>query len=173
MIGIRIAGAIGVGLLLVIIGLSARLLIVERQNGKLNAALIECGRTLDNERQAVRDKAAIARAEDAANKARVERDQVTVSKEEISGYQNRISDLRRRADALGMQLAKARAAAGGGGSAPVPGLPAPAGGADGAAGDHDAGAAADDLAYRLACAEQGVRLETLQQWNRRQAAIAP
>lgn len=41
-------------------------------SAKLQTAVVECGKTLENERQAVRDKTALAKAQDAEHAAKVE-----------------------------------------------------------------------------------------------------
>lgn len=171
-----VAGAIGGLMLLAIVWLSIGKFQADRQNDKLQLALSECSRTLDNERQAVRDKTAVARAEDKANLVRVERDQVVITKEEVSDYEKRIADLERRAAAArSVRPHAAGTNPGGGGSAPVPGVPAAAGGAAESARGVEAPARHILITIDQAVAAETcvVRLEALQQWNRRQAAIVP
>ena len=137
----------------------------ERQNLKLKDQLREANLIIENERQAVRDRTALARAEDAANAARVERDQGTITQETVSAYQKDIAALRARA-AGRVRAGTAAADRSGGGSAPVPGIPAAAGGIDGTAGE-DGLPAAD----ALIASEQALRLKALQDWVRGQAGV--
>ncbi len=97
----------------------------------------------------------------------VERQQTQITEEVSRDYQSRISELRQRyADLLRRQSGAGAGAAGG-----PAGLPAPGNGAgrpDGAATDPGL-----SLAERYIATEQAIRLEALQEWVRRQAAVAP
>jgi hypothetical protein len=159
-------GVIG-ALLLAIAALWIGKAVVERQNGRLKAALAEANQMIEQERAEVRAKTALARALDAERAARVERDQAQISKEVQSDYQAKLDDLRRRHDALRMrQSGQAAADRGGGGTAPMPGLSGAAGGADGAA-DEDRLPGED----ALIASEQALRLQALQDWVKGQQAV--
>jgi hypothetical protein len=111
----------------------------------------------------VRRATAQAKADDAAHALKVERDQTNRTQEVSSEYQARLADLRRRYDALRMQPGPAKVGlgnSGGGGAAPVPGLPEPAGGPDAAAAPDRFNAEANAL-----------QLEELQRWIREQQAV--
>lgn len=138
----------------------------ERRNHRLEASLAAAGRVIEQERASVRAASARARAEDAARAARAERDQERISRETASEYQKQIADLRRRADALRVQLAPAGADSGGRGGPAVSGLPDAPGRADGAAGQ--AGLPAEDA---LIASEQALRLKALQDWVRAQGQV--
>ena len=108
-----------------------------------------------------------ARAEDAANAARVEAAQSQINERTVNDLEARLADARARAQRLRLQP-EAAAAAGRGGSAAMPELPATAGGADQAAGqdrlpDPD----------RLIATEQAIQLDELIKWVERQAAVDP
>ena len=112
-----------------------------------------------------RAEAERVRAEFEARARRAEQQQTRINEEVSRDYQTRIADLRRRHDEL--LRGQGRANPGRPGSAS--GLPAPgpaAGGADGAAGDPGL-----SLAERLVATETAIRLEALQTWVRRQAAV--
>lgn len=113
----------------------------------------------------VKAKTELARLQDAANKARVERDQETVSRETVSEYQNELSALRARYDALRVRLA-AKANPGSGGKQAVPSLPSGAGRTDGPA--VEAGLPPEDA---LIASEQALRLQALQEWVRGQTGV--
>jgi hypothetical protein len=113
-----------------------------------------------------RAKAEEARAADAANVIRVERDQSSVNQETDRDYQTQLADLRRRYDALRVRTGAAAADPRGSGSPPVPGLPGAAGGADGSAVQD--GLPLEDA---LIASEQALQLDALQNWVRRQAAV--
>ena len=69
----------------------------ERRSSQLSGQLREAVSIIDNERQAVRDRTMLARAQDAAKAARAERDQEIITKETVSEYQKDIAALRARA----------------------------------------------------------------------------
>jgi hypothetical protein len=100
-----------------------------------------------------------AREDDAANKARVEREAAAVSHERQTSYEARIADADARARRLQQQADAAAAHQGGSGAAPVPGVPGAAGGADGSPGED--GLSRDD---RLIATKQAIRLDELQKW---------
>lgn len=114
----------------------------------------------------VRAAAEKARADDAAHARRVERDQNIISEEVSRDYQDQLADLRRRYHALRVQLGKSPANPGGGGGAPVSGLPGPSGGSDGAAGQD--GLPAEDA---LIASDIALRLKALQLWVRGQLGV--
>lgn len=106
--------------------------------------------------------AELARAQDQANKARVERDQAVISQEVSHDYQERLAALRARYDALRVRGQRSEAAAdpGASGDAAMPEAgPAP-GGPDGTA-------ALDPFA----CEANTLQLDALQTWVRQQAAV--
>jgi hypothetical protein len=115
----------------------------------------------------VRQASAEAKAADAANVIRVERNQSAVSQETDRDYQAQLAAVRRRYDALRVRAGTAEADPGGGGGAAMPGVP-------GAAGSLDAAAAQEGLPSHdaLIATEQALQLEALQHWVSGQAAIA-
>lgn len=115
----------------------------------------------------VRQASAEAKAADAANVIRVERAQSALSQETDRDYQTQLAAVRRRYDALRLRTGSAETDPGGGGSAAMPGVPDPAGRADGAAAQD--GLPAGDA---LIASEQALQLEALQNWVSGQAAIA-
>ena len=117
------------------------------------------------ERAEMRARTAVAQAQDAGHAARVERDQEIVSRETVSDYQKDIDRLRRRSTER-MRAAAAGADPGGGGDTDMPGLPKPAGGADGAAGENRL--PAEDA---LIASEIALRLRALQSWARAQEEV--
>ena len=113
----------------------------------------------------VKAKTELARLQDAATKARVEREQDRITKEVSSDYQEQLAALRSRADAMRVQLA-AKANPGSGRGPAVPSVPQPARGSDEAPGDTRL-----SLEERLIASEQALRLKALQDWNRAQASV--
>jgi hypothetical protein len=103
-----------------------------------------------------------ARADDAANKARVEAEQAAINERTAHDYQARIDSARALAERL---RANAQAHSGSSGGAPVPGLSAAAGGI--------AESAANGLSDALQCTEQAIQLDELIAWTKRQHAIDP
>lgn len=102
-----------------------------------------------------------AEAEDAANKARVERDQTQISQEVSHDYQTRLAALHARYDALRVRGSGAPAAdPGGSGTADMPEASGPAGRFDGA-GPLDP----------FACEANTLQLSALQQWIKQQSAV--
>jgi len=139
----------------------------ERRGERLDARLAEMQILIERERDQVRARTAIARAEDAARAARIERDQSRISEEVSNAYQAQLADLRRRYDAVRLHAAGAAAAAsGGGGIAPMPRLSDAADRIDGAA-------AQDRLPPEdaLIASEQALQLKALQDWVRDQQGI--
>jgi hypothetical protein len=106
-----------------------------------------------------------ARAADAANAARVKAEQAAINERTADDFQNRIAAAR----AAARRLQPGPVAAthpGRGGAAPVPRLPAAAGGAAQAAGE-------DGLpqSERLIATEQAIQLDELIQWVRAQVNV--
>jgi hypothetical protein len=163
----------------------------ERNVQRIDAELAQTRRDMEAERERVRSRTALARAEDAAHAARVEREQADISKEVTNDYQKQLADLRRRYDALRLQPGGAAADPGGRGDAAVSGLSNSARGADGAAGQDEfsavvssrqlmptasgshctAGQCSVPLADLLMASEQALRLEALQTWLREQVQV--
>lgn len=106
-----------------------------------------------------------ARAADAANAARVRADQAAINERTADEYQNRIAAARAAADRL-RRPTGAATHPGAGGAAPVPGLPAAAGGAAEGAGE-------DRLSQpdRLIATEQAIQLDELILWVRAQGEV--
>jgi len=157
---IRAWRELAVGALLVALAvLWAGRAMTERQNEKLKAALREANATIEREREAVTDRVAQAKAEDAAHAARVERDQNHVSMETSDAYQQQVADLRRRYDALRLRSGTSEADRAGRSAAGVPKVSDTARIADGSAGED--GLSSIDA---LIASEQSVRLQALQQW---------
>jgi hypothetical protein len=109
-----------------------------------------------------------ARQLDQANAARVQSEQRLINERTSDDYETRLAAARAVADRLRGELAKAASNPGGGGATAVPGLPAAAGGAAQAAGED--GLSIDE---RLLATEQGIQLDELIKWIRRQAAVDP
>lgn len=107
-----------------------------------------------------------AKADDAANALRVERDQNKVSEEVSSDLQAQLADLRRRYDALRLRAGTASTNSSGGGSEAVPSLPNAPGGNDGST--CQAGLPSEDA---LTASEQALRLKALQDWVRGQGRV--
>lgn len=118
-----------------------------------------------------KDARAKAKASDQANVIRVERTQTQVNEETSNDYQKKLADLRRRADALRLRRPATAANPGGGGKPRVSGVPDAAGGPDGASGENGFPDGRLDAADALIASEQALRLQALQEWVRRQAAI--
>ena len=105
----------------------------------------------------------LARAQDAANAARVKVEQEAISKEITDDYQSRLADARALADRLRRAT---QANPGSGGNASVPETGATASSIDGAAeGDGLS------IVERLIATEQSIQLAALQDWVRKQAAL--
>jgi hypothetical protein len=135
---------------------------------KLAARVGEASRLLEHERAEVRARTATAQAQDAAHAARVERDQIVVSRETLRDYQTQIAALRvRAAQRMRTDAGGPRTDNSGWREAGVPRLPDAAVGADGAAGED--GLPANDA---LIASEIAVRLKALQAWVRGQEAVA-
>jgi hypothetical protein len=111
-----------------------------------------------------------AAAADKANAERVAGEQRTINERTSNDYETRLADARARAAAqrLRPQAASAAADSGRRGPAAVPGLPAPARGADQAAGQ-------DRLppTDALTATEQAIQLDELIKWVRRQHSVDP
>jgi hypothetical protein len=113
-------------------------------------------------------RAAATRAHelDQANAARVAGEQSLINERSKDDYETRLAAARATADRLRGELAKAAANSGGRGATDLPGVPAAAGGAAQAAGQD--GLSIDD---RLTATEQGIQLDELIKWIRRQHAV--
>jgi hypothetical protein len=107
-----------------------------------------------------------ARQADAAHAASVRIEQARINERTANDFESRIADARNRARRLQQQAESAAADPGAGRAAPVPGLPAAAGGAAQAAGE-------DGLPHadRLIATEQAIQLDALIQWVKAQARI--
>ena len=106
-----------------------------------------------------------ARAADAANAARVKADQAAINERTADDFQNRIAVARAAARSL-RRTAGSATDPGGGGTTPVPGLPAAAPGA--------AESSADDRLSqpeRLIATEQAIQLDELIKWVRAQGEV--
>ena len=107
-----------------------------------------------------------ARREDAANLARVEAAQAHINERTKDDFESRIASARASAERLREQAAAAATDSGPGRAAPMPGLPAAAGGAADAAGQ-------DRLPQsdRLTATEQAIQLDELIKWVKAQAGV--
>ncbi|MBB5987415.1 hypothetical protein [Sphingobium lignivorans] len=112
-----------------------------------------------------RAAAETARAQDAANKARVEREQATINRETVDDYEARLAAAR----ALAERLRADRAASARAGSAPV----APVPGTGQSAGRADEATCEDRLPFAdaLTATEQAIQLDALISWVQRQTAV--
>jgi hypothetical protein len=115
-----------------------------------------------------RAAAAAARASDQANAGRVEAEQRAISERTSNDYEARLAAARALARRLRGQAAIAAADPGRRGAAPVPGVPAAAGGPPQAAGEDRLPVSERELAT-----EQAIQLDELIKWVRRQAAVDP
>jgi hypothetical protein len=158
-------GAIGL-LLLALAWTSFGKLSAERKQARLSGELAAALHRIEGERAAIRAATAIARAEDIAHAARVDRERTNISLEVDRDYQEQLADLRRRHDALRLRSAPPGADRSGGGTAPMPGIPDAARGPDGAAGE--ARLSASDA---LIASQQALQLKALQDWSRAQAIV--
>ena len=106
-----------------------------------------------------------ARAADQANAARVTQEQGAITERTINDFEARLAAARADAQRLRVQP-EAAADSGAGRGAPMPGVPAAAGGADQTAGE-------DRLPPEdsLTATEQAIQLDELIKWIRRQAAV--
>jgi ABC-type transport system involved in cytochrome bd biosynthesis fused ATPase/permease subunit len=113
-----------------------------------------------------------ARAADSANVARVSAEQQSINQRSSNDYETRLADARTAAANLvsGRLRVGAQAAAdpGAGRGAPMPGIPAAAGGAAQTS-DQDRLPPPD----QLTATEQAIQLDELIKWVRRQAAVDP
>ena len=114
-----------------------------------------------------RAAAEAARAADKAAAEQVAAEQRAINERTINDYQARLVDARARAQRLRDQLAAA-ANSGSGRTAPVPGIPAPAGGSAQTAGQD--GFSVED---RLTATEQAIQLDELIKWIQRQHDVDP
>lgn len=165
-----IAGGLGLATLLLLLA-SARAdsrhwqKEAERYAGLYRSERLAHQGTIANYRRA----AELARARDAANAARVERDQTVITKEVAHDYAEKLAALRSRYDALRLRGQGGAAAAdpGAGGIAPVPQAGPGAGGV--AAPADQAGLSLDD---RFLCSAQAEQLDALITWVERQQAVS-
>ena len=108
-----------------------------------------------------------ARADDQANADRVRAAQASINQETRYAFETRLADARARADRLRVD-SQAAANRGDAGTAPVPGLPAAAGGTPESA-REDRLPAAD----ALTATEQAIQLDELIKWVRKQHSVDP
>lgn len=118
----------------------------------------------------VRAAAERARIADAANAARVRRDQGNISERTVSDFQARLADARARAVRLRQQPAPITGP-GRGAGAPVPGFPTPSSGAYQASGEDRLSAGHLGADEALIATEQALQLEALIDWVRRQGQV--
>ena len=109
-----------------------------------------------------------AREDDRANLARVGADQRAISERTANDFETRLADARTLARRLRGEAAGAPADPGAGRGAPMPGLPAAAGGA--AQGPGEDQLPADDA---LTATEQAIQLDELIKWVEKQHAVDP
>jgi hypothetical protein len=107
-----------------------------------------------------------ARAADAANQRRVEGEQAQINQRSSHDFQTRLADARARYAAGVQRNPQGAADRGGRGAAPVPGLPAAAGGPAQAAGQD--GLSTQD---QLTATEQAIQLDELIKWVQRQHSV--
>lgn len=174
--GAKIAGAVfsrtGLKALIAVgLALGVYLLVQDRNGWKATATLRQA--QLVAEQQAhqttvanYRAAAEVARRMDAENVLRVKAEQAAINERTSHEYQARLAAARAAADRLRRQIPGAAANPGGAGAAPVPGVPAPAGGPAEAAG-QDGFSVAD----RLTATEQAIQLDELIKWVKRQAGV--
>ncbi len=133
---------------------------------KLQTALTECGKTLENERQAIRDKTAVAKAQDAAHAAKVEGNDTKIAMGKNDAIQKRRA-AGRAAELDRLRRARAStAAASSSGDTPVPAAAEAAAGVDGEGG-------ASDLLQsdNLICIDNTIKLEGWQEWWKEVEAV--
>lgn len=175
MIGIITRWREGLMVLLLLASASGWLgkIMADRKAEALQARVALATSTLERERKAFAAAAALARAQDAANAARVERDQIGISQEVENAYQKELAELRRRHAALRLRADPAGADSGGRGGASMPALPHAAGEPDGAAGKAGLPADGSEPARSdaLIASEQALRLRALQEWVRAQSQV--
>lgn len=134
-----------------------------RERTAAEAAAHEASKRAYREAQAEAEKA------EAARLARVTAQQKEANHDLVQDYERRIASVRVAASRLRGETGQARAgSAGARANGALPRLSDAAGGADGAASDIGL-----SLDQRLTATETAIRLEKLQEWNRRQAAIDP
>ena len=109
-----------------------------------------------------------ARAADHANVERVTAEQRSINERTEHDYEARLTAARAAAGRLRVQSAAAAADPGARGAAPVPGLPAAAGGSAETA-DENRLSGSD----ALTATEQAIQLDELIKWVKRQAAVDP
>jgi hypothetical protein len=107
-----------------------------------------------------------ARIEDAANLARAKADQAAISERTANDFESRSASARAAAVRLREQAAGSATDSGTGGSAPVPGVPAAAGGAAQGSGENRL-----SDSDRLIATEQAIQLDELIKWVRAQAGV--
>ncbi len=113
-----------------------------------------------------RSAADAARTADEANAKRVASEQRAINERTIDEYKARLDDARARAEQLRREGETSAADHRGGRSAPMPGLPAPAGGPPEASGENRL-----PPADALTATEQAIQLDELIEWVKGQAAI--
>ncbi len=154
-------GIIGVSLLGMVV-LSLLLAGEKIHSAKLQTALITCNKTLENERQQVRDKTAVAKADDAAHAAKVEAHDTKIQMENNDAIRDRIGRARTALSLRNQPAAPARS----GGEAPVSSPPQPPSSADGAGGASELSAA-----DKLICVTNTLKAEGWQDWQKAVASI--
>ena len=164
-LALKLVAGIGAALLLA-------LLVHDRNRWKSTAELRHAQLVAEQQAHATtvanyRAAAAQARREDAENLARVSAQQSKINERTAHDFESRIAAARADAERL-RRNAQAAADSGRGGGSPVPGLPATAGAAAEAAGDHQLSAD-----QRLTATEQAIQLDELIKWVRSQAQVKP
>ena len=107
-----------------------------------------------------------ARAEDAANLARVRSEQASINERTTNDFESRIASARASALRLREQAASAAGNPGAGRATPVPGVPAAAAGAAQGAGENGL-----SQSERLIATEQAIQLDELIKWLKAQSAV--
>lgn len=131
-------------------------LVMDGKNARLERDQVRAA--LSAQVKQYRDAAAVAKANAVAEKNRIERDQQTVSLEELDAYRKKLADLQRRYINLRVRP-KATTDSSGPGQAGVPGVPEAASGIYGTACED--GLPPEDA---LIASEIALRLEALQAW---------
>lgn len=156
-LSLKAIAAIGAGL--IILGLLVYGVVVTNQRDTARAQVIAEQKAHQTTVANYRAAAAEAARRDAENKARVEAEQRAANERISHDYETRIAAVREQYDRLLRE--RARAGAGGSGSAPVPPRGATPARPDAAAGDNGL-----SLRERLVATETAIRLEELQRWVR-------
>lgn len=149
----------------ILIALLAGLLVLDAEKLKArNASLIACHAQSAQFQADVKAKTAEAQAADAANKARVETAQSTITETHDADLEKELAAARADAAAYAQRLRQqSQAGAGGGGSPSVPQPAEPAGSADGTGQTPELDA--------TACAEAVTKAQGWQDWWKDMAAV--